>query len=130
MYLSPMNKENEDIFNKQFKRLSVPISQEYQKQPQEQQKLDELNHPNESPSAGISRYPLISIQMNVFGHQITSSHTVAGRRIAKFTFNSLCDEALGAADYIHLSETFRIIFLSHIPILTLDNRNEVRTYSS
>jgi protein AFG1 len=114
MYLSPVNKENESNFDKQFKRLSVPISQEYQKQLQ-----DELS------ITGISRYPLLSIQMSVFGHLITSTHTIAGRRIAKFSFNQLCDENLGAADYIHLSETFRIIFLSHVPILTMENRNEV-----
>jgi predicted ATPase len=125
MYLSPMTKENESNFEKQFRRLSVPICQEYQKQLQDQHSTDPAHSHNEKPNTGISRYPLLSIQMSVFGHLITSTHTVAGRRIAKFTFNQLCDENLGAADYIHLSETFRIIFLSHVPILTLDNRNEV-----
>lgn len=124
MYLSPMNKENESNFDKQFKRLSVPISQEYQKQ-----SMDAAHPHNEQPTTGISRYPLLSIQMSVFGHLITSTHAIAGRRIAKFSFNQLCDENLGAADYIHLSETFRIIFLSHVPILTLDNRNEVKIQS-
>ena len=62
--------------------------------------------------------------MSVFGHQVNVPEAVIGRRIAKFSFDQLCSEALGAADYIHLAETFRIVFISDIPILNLDYKNE------
>lgn len=68
------------------------------------------------------------ISLSVFGHEVHVSQAVVGRKIARFSFPELCDEALGAADYIHLSETFRVIFLSDVPHLNLDTRNEVRKY--
>ena len=40
----------------------------------------------------------------------------------------LCDEALGAADYIQLAESFRVIYLAHVPVLTLASRNEMRRF--
>jgi hypothetical protein len=53
---------------------------------------------------------------------------VPGRAAACFSFRDLCDEALGAADFIHLAETFRVVYLSHVPVLTLANRNEMRRF--
>jgi cell division protein ZapE len=41
------------------------------------------------------------------------------------TSQDLCDEALGAADYIHIAETFHVIFLSDVPVLNPRARNEV-----
>ena len=77
-----------------------------------------------------SRFPPISVFLSVFGHQVIVPEAVIGRRIAKFSFDQLCSEALGAADYIHLAETFRIVFISDIPILNLDSRNEVNIITS
>lgn len=75
-----------------------------------------------------SRFSPLSIQLSVFGHFVSIPEAVAGRRIARFTFLQLCDEALGAADYIHLAETFRVVFVTGVPVLNLDSRNEVASF--
>lgn len=75
-----------------------------------------------------SRFSPLSIQLSVFGHFVSIPEAVAGRRIARFTFHQLCDEALGAADYIHLAETFRVVFVTGVPVLNLDSRNEVTSF--
>ena len=75
-----------------------------------------------------SRFSPLSIQLSVFGHFVSIPEAVAGRRIARFTFLQLCDEALGAADYIHLAETFRVVFVTGVPVLNLDSRNEVTSF--
>ena len=35
--------------------------------------------------------------------------------VARFSFDALCKEALGAADYLALARTFRTILIDHIP---------------
>ena len=72
-----------------------------------------------------SRFTAISVFLRVFGHQVNIPEAVIGRRIARFSFQQLCEEALGAADYIHIAETFRIVFIVNVPNLNLDHRNEV-----
>lgn len=46
-------------------------------------------------------------------------------KVAKFSFNDLCGQPLGAADYIFLAETFDCIFIENIPKLTMRDLNEV-----
>jgi predicted ATPase len=46
-------------------------------------------------------------------------------KVAKFTFDELCGQPLGAADYIFLGETFECIFLENIPKMSMHNFNEV-----
>lgn len=48
--------------------------------------------------------------------------------VAKFTFNELCFEPHSAADYIELSLNFKLIFITHIPKLTFQYRNEARRF--
>lgn len=119
MYLSPITEEAEKLLNAQFRRLSVSITPDVQ-QPQRLDGVVVL------PPG--SRFPPLHIQLSVLGHLVNIPEAVAGRRIARFTFKELCDEALGAADYIHLAETFRTVFITGVPILNLDSRNEVRTH--
>ena len=118
MYLSPIDPEATKVMNSQFKQLSVSISQE----------ISQLQLGDALPSG--SRFAPLSVFLSVFGHEVNVPEAVAGRRIARFTFEQLCSEALGAADYIHLAETFRIVYIINVPILNLDCRNEVRQYSS
>jgi predicted ATPase len=47
---------------------------------------------------------------------------------AWFTFRELCEQPLGAADYIVLARHFPLIFLSDVPRLSLDHRNAVRRF--
>ena len=47
--------------------------------------------------------------------------------IARFSFSQLCDDAVGAADFIAISELFDIVFLERVPQLRVENRNQVPT---
>lgn len=47
-------------------------------------------------------------------------------KTARFTFADLCVKPLFAADYHAIATTFRAIFISDVPFLTLSERNEVR----
>jgi cell division protein ZapE len=62
--------------------------------------------------------------LHVQGRNITAPVTVQG--IARFGFAALCEQPLGAADYIEIAQQFHTVFLDHIPRLTLDKRNEAR----
>jgi predicted ATPase len=48
--------------------------------------------------------------------------------IARFTFDNLCGQAKGAADYLLIGETFHTVFLEHVPILTVHAINQVRRF--
>jgi peroxisome-assembly ATPase len=87
---------------------------------------------------------------NLF-HQLTSGSTVAatslaaglsqtsGRRIvvpracldrgiARFTFEELCQKAVGAMDYIVIASSFHTVFLDHVPLLTVNEINWIRRF--
>ena len=48
--------------------------------------------------------------------------------VARFTFDALCKEALGAADYLALARNFRTILIDHIPQLAEHEANEARRF--
>jgi cell division protein ZapE len=48
--------------------------------------------------------------------------------VARFTFDELCKEALGAADYLALARNFRTILIDNIPRLRPDEANEARRF--
>ena len=73
---------------------------------------------------GVSR----RLELRVYGHILRVPRAVFGRRVACFAFQDLCGEALGAADFLDLADSFRVVFLSHVPKLDLTMRNEVRFY--
>ena len=50
-----------------------------------------------------------------------------GRRVALCPFDSLCEEDLGAVDFLALARTFRVGFISHVPLLSVLNKNQVRS---
>lgn len=49
-----------------------------------------------------------------------------GSRLAMFTFEELCGEAMGAADYTALSEAFHTIFVNGMPMMNLVHINQAR----
>ncbi|MFO1049186.1 MAG: cell division protein ZapE [Geminicoccaceae bacterium] len=53
---------------------------------------------------------------------------LAAGGVARFEFADLCHRALGAADYLALTERFHTLFLDHVPLLTPDRRNEARRF--
>ena len=50
----------------------------------------------------------------------------AAGNIAKFTFSDLCENPYGAEDYITLAKKYDTIFLTQIPVLGAENRNEAK----
>jgi cell division protein ZapE len=63
--------------------------------------------------------------------------TVLGRRLAvpqvangaaRFSFDELCAQPLGAADYLAIAQAFSTIFIDRIPRMGEDKRNEARRF--
>lgn len=48
--------------------------------------------------------------------------------VCLFTFDELCKEMLGAADYTTLCRTYRAMILTDIPVLTANNHTEARRF--
>lgn len=51
---------------------------------------------------------------------------VTARGVARFAFAQLCEQALGAEDYLRIAATYHTVFLENIPKLTYDRRNEAK----
>ncbi|HEX7006058.1 MAG TPA: cell division protein ZapE [Alphaproteobacteria bacterium] len=54
----------------------------------------------------------------------------AARGVARFDFASLCEAALGAADYLALATHYHTVILSDIPLLPPERRNEARRFAT
>ena len=52
----------------------------------------------------------------------------AARGAARFTFGELCEQPLGAVDYLRISREFHTILLEHIPIMDYDQRNAAKRF--
>ena len=46
--------------------------------------------------------------------------------VARFTFSQLCEQPLGAEDYIEIAKAFDTVFVENIPRLGYDRRNEAK----
>ncbi len=45
---------------------------------------------------------------------------------ARFSFSELCEQPLGAADYLTIAQKFRTVFVDHIRVLKASERNEAK----
>jgi cell division protein ZapE len=52
----------------------------------------------------------------------------AAHGCARFTFAELCENPLGAPDYLALARNFRTIFIDHVPVIKTSNRNEAKRF--
>ena len=80
----------------------------------------------------LSKHPrhVFPEMLQVFGRSLRVNaveESPSGDRIALFRFDELCAQALGPADFIILAETYRGVFISHVPVMTLSERSEVTT---
>jgi cell division protein ZapE len=67
------------------------------------------------------------LTLRVYGHDVLIPRVIIGRRVAMFSFAEICDNTLGAADFIDIAERFSLVFFAKIPQLSLSlNRNEIR----
>ncbi|KAL7753982.1 ATPase [Sorochytrium milnesiophthora] len=62
------------------------------------------------------------------GRSLPISQAVPALKTARFTFQQLCMEALGPADYLALVDAYDTIVLTDIPKMTLDQRMEARRF--
>ena len=51
---------------------------------------------------------------------------LASKGVARFSFDDLCERALGANDYLHIARAFHTVIVEDIPMLTPDRRNAAR----
>ncbi|MDC7784055.1 cell division protein ZapE [Rhodoplanes sp. TEM] len=72
------------------------------------------------------------------GHE-TAEHsmTVKGRVLkvprsgmgaARFSFHDLCEQPLGASDYLRLAHEFHTLVLDHVPVMDFAKRNEAKRF--
>jgi predicted ATPase len=52
----------------------------------------------------------------------------AARGVARVPFKDVCDAPLGASDYIALAQQFHTLFLTDIPMLSLQERDQARRF--
>ena len=64
------------------------------------------------------------------GRQVPIPLAVMAKCMARFSFEDLCQKALGAADYLVIGQTFHTVFVEKIPALTLNEINWVRRFIS
>ena len=50
----------------------------------------------------------------------------AAHACARFSFAELCEQPLGAADYLAIAQKFRTVFIDHIRVLKASERNEAK----
>jgi cell division protein ZapE len=48
--------------------------------------------------------------------------------VARFNFHDLCEEPLGAADYLRIAHEYHTVILDHVPAMTYDNRNAAKRF--
>ncbi len=65
-------------------------------------------------------------ELTVQGRKLVLKDTAAG--VARASFNRLCGEALGAADYLRLSHAFQTLILENVPQMGPENRNEAKRF--
>lgn len=49
-------------------------------------------------------------------------------RLARFTFNELCEASLGAADYLAIARDYDVVLLDHVPLLGPERRNATKRF--
>jgi len=64
--------------------------------------------------------------LTVQGRPLTLKRTAAGT--ARTSFERLCNEALGAADYLRLAQAFQTLVLEDVPQMGPEHRNEAKRF--
>merc|ERR1712113_1182016 len=62
------------------------------------------------------------------GRKVNVPRCAENSDVAWFTFSDLCNQALGAADYLAVGNAFHTVFISNIPRLTMQERDQVRRF--
>ncbi|KAK6129548.1 hypothetical protein DH2020_036706 [Rehmannia glutinosa] len=62
----------------------------------------------------------------MFGRTLEVSESCNG--VARFTFEYLCGQPIGAADYIAIAKTYHTVFISDIPVMSMRIRDKARRF--
>jgi cell division protein ZapE len=67
--------------------------------------------------------PLSEEHFSVKGREIIAR---AAKGAAKFSFSQLCEQPMGAEDYLKIAQSYHTVFLENVPTLGYDRRNEAK----
>jgi cell division protein ZapE len=71
-------------------------------------------------------YAGTELQLMVQGHTVRVPKAAMGA--ARFTFDELCEQPLGASDYLRIAHDFHTIVLDRIPVMDYDRRNAAKRF--
>ena len=80
--------------------------------------------PHQPTSQSTDSIPWVRSSVHIYTRALHVPRTHAG--ITKWTFQELCQNALGPADYITLASTYHTLILTDVPVLSLLQKNEAR----
>lgn len=66
------------------------------------------------------------VELNVKGRTVLVPRSALG--VARFSFFDLCEQPLGASDYLKIAQTFHTVFIDNIPCLGAEKRNEAKRF--
>lgn len=72
--------------------------------------------------------PVTPTSLQTQGRKVKIPQAALKKGIARFSFEDLCQKALGAADYLIIGKHFHTVFVDRIPVLTLNELNWVRRF--
>ena len=67
-----------------------------------------------------------AMDIEVLQRKLTVPHAAHG--CARFDFDALCRQPLGAPDYLALARHFRVFFVEHVPVFKASERNEAKRF--
>lgn len=72
-------------------------------------------------------HPAGNTQIKVKGRTLT---LLASGQAARSDFHSLCETPLGAADYLAIADTFKVLILENVPILTPEHPGAAKRFAT
>jgi predicted ATPase len=71
---------------------------------------------------------IADVPLEVQGRTLHVTRVAKKSSIAWFTFKELCDKPLGAADYLKIAHSFHTVYIDSIPLLSLQERDQIRRF--
>jgi cell division protein ZapE len=65
-------------------------------------------------------------ELIVKGHAVRIPEAAMG--VARFPFDDICGQPLGAADYLKIAHEFHTVIIDHIPVMAFERRNEAKRF--
>ena len=67
------------------------------------------------------------LELEVMGRKVPVPQ--ASNNVVRFAFADLCEQPLGAGDYLEIAREFRTVLIDRIPIMDMPKRNEARRFT-